>query len=419
MIGFIKVLSPQQDLARFQRVSLDVAALLFCFGATMLTALLFGLIPALKLSKTNIGTALKDEGSGSSLIGPRQQRMQSILIMAQLALACVLLIGAGLLARSFQATQSLPLGFNPDHLLAVQIELPSIRYESDKHSFTFFENLLEKVRRLPGVSAAAVNPDPPFNDWSDVEPFGLTGKPDAEPGQEPTLEWQDVMPSYFQTLGIPLLSGRDFDENDLQRSQSVVIIDQAMATRLFPGQDPLGKQIHDYDERYGQGRHDFTIVGIARNARHDSTDAHPADFQAYFPFPPWLRDGILLVRTEGDPLALVPAVRTTVASIDPTVALSKISTFHDWIGKKFVTRRLGMLLVSLFSGIALFLSAIGLYGVLAYSVSQRRREIGVRMAIGAQAMNILGLIMRQGVRIVSIGLLSRNCHGTRAGAFYQ
>jgi putative ABC transport system permease protein len=199
MIGFIKVLSPQQDLARFQRVSLDVAALLFCFGATMLTALLFGLIPALKLSKTNLGATLKDEGSRSSLIGPGQQRMQSILIMAQLALACVLLIGAGLLARSFQATQSLPLGFNPDHLLAVQIELPSIRYESDKHRFTFFENLLEKVRRLPGVSAAAVNPDPPFNDWSDVEPFGLTGKPDAEPGQEPTLEWQDVMPGYFQT----------------------------------------------------------------------------------------------------------------------------------------------------------------------------------------------------------------------------
>ena len=401
-IAFIKTLSPQQDLARFQRVSLDVTALLFCFGTTVVTALLFGLFPAWNLSKVNLGSTLSDEGNRSSTLGHHRQRVQSILTTAQVAIACVLLVGAGLLARSFQATQSVPLGFNPEHVLAVQIELPSIQYGPGGRSLTFFQNFLDKVRQIPGVSAAALNPDPPFNDWSDVEPFGVAGRPDAEPGQEPTLEWQNVTPGYFQTLEIALLAGRDFVENDLDNQQPAVIIDQAMAKQLFPDQNPIGKQIHDYGS--GQKRHYFTIVGVTKNVRHDSPDARPADFQAYFPFVPGLRDAILLVRTRGDPLVLVPAVRKAVASIDPTVALSKVSSFDDWIGKKFVTRRLGVLLVSLFSGIALFLSAIGLYGVLAYSVSQRRREIGVRIAVGAQAANIVGLVMRQGFRIVGLGL---------------
>jgi putative ABC transport system permease protein len=404
-IGFIKVLSPQQDLARFERVNLDLTALVFCFGATMLTSLLFGLFPALNLSKLDLGLALKEEGC-SSITGPQRQRLQSLLITAQVALAFILLIAAGLLARSFQATQNIPLGFEPHGLLAIQIELPSIRYKGDGRSLTFFENLLEKVRRLPGVSTVALNPDPPFNDWSGLEPFGVVGTSDADQGQEPTLEWQPVTPGYFRTLGIPLLAGQDFDDDDLQQSRRVVIIDQAMAQSLFPDQNPIGKQIHDYNERYyGSERRYFTIIGVAKNIRHDSPDTQPADFQAYFPFGLGLRDGILLVRSNGDPLVLVPAVRKAVASIDPTVALSKVGTFDGWIGKKFVTRRLGMLLVSLFSGIALFLSAIGLYGVLAYSVGQRRREIGVRVALGAQPGNILRLITEQGLKIVGAGLI--------------
>jgi putative ABC transport system permease protein len=316
----------------------------------------------------------------------------------------LLLIVAGLLTRSFQAAQAVQLGFNPHNLLAVQIELSGIRYGSDAHSLSFFLSLLEKVRRLPGVSAVALNPDPPFNGWNATEPFGVVGKPDAEAGQETTLEWQCVTPGYFRALEIPLLSGKDFEENDLWKSQKVVIIDQAMAERLFPGEDPIGKQIHDYDERYGLERRYFTIIGVSKNIRHDSPDSSSADFQAYFPFTPRLRDGILLVRTQIDPMASLPAVRKAVAALDPTVAISKASTFDDWIGKKYLTRRLSTLLVSLFSGIALSLSAVGLYGVLAYSVSQRRRELGVRIAVGAQAMDIVGLVMRQGFKIVGAGL---------------
>jgi putative ABC transport system permease protein len=203
---------------------------------------------------------------------------------------------------------------------------------------------------------------------------------------------------------MPLVAGRDFEENDLVEDRNVVIIDQTIADRFFPKENPIGKQIHDFGERFGEGRRFYTIIGITKHVLHDSPGAHVADFQAYLPFPPSLRDGILLVRTQGDPLAMLPAIRKTVASTNPTVALSEVGTLEDWIGQKFMTRRLGTLLVSLFSGIALFLSAIGLYGMLAYSVTQRRREIGVRIAVGAQASNIIDLVMRQGFEIVGLGL---------------
>ena len=403
-IELIKALSPQQDLSRFDRVSLDVGGLVFCFGATLVTALLFGLFPAWDLSKTKLETVLKEEGSRSGTVGRQRQRLQSALITAQVALACTLLIGAGLLARSLAATQTVPLGFDPDHLLAARIELASARYGSDGHSLTFFEDLLGKVRALPGVTAAALNPNPPFNGWSGVELFGIAGEPDPKPGEELASEWQAVSTDYFRTMKMPLITGRDFDESDLREDRNVVIIDQAMANRFFPGQDPIGKQIHDYDERHGQVRRYHTIVGVTKDVLHDSPGARAAEFQAYTPFRTWLRDGILLVRTQGDPLAMLPAIRKTLASIDPTVALSETSSFNDWIGLKFTTRRLCTLLIGLFSGVALFLAAIGLYGVLAYAVSQRKKEIGVRIAVGAQPANIVRLVMGQGLRIVASGL---------------
>jgi putative ABC transport system permease protein len=403
-IGLIKTLSPQQDLARFERIGLDVPALLFCFGATLVTALLFGVFPAWALSKTKLGTALKDDGSRSVTGGRQRGSLQSVLITGQVALACMLLFGAGLLARSLEASQTVPLGFDPQNLLVARIELPSLRYGTGGRSLEFFKSLLSNVRVLPGVLAASLNPNPPFNGWSGVILFGIAGEPDPTPGEESAFEWQKVTTDYFRTLKMPLVAGRDFEESDLVEDRNVVIIDQAIADRFFPKENPIGKQIHDFGERVGEGRRFYTIIGITKHVLHDSPGAHVADFQAYLPFPPSLRDGILLVRTQGDPLGMLPAIRKTVASTDPTVALSEVGTLEDWIGQKSMTRRLGALLVTLFSGIALFLSAIGLYGTLAYSVTERRREIGVRIAVGARAANIINLVMRQGFKIVGLGL---------------
>ena len=408
-IGLIRALSPLQDLARFERVILDFTALAFCFGATVASALLFGLFPAWNLSKTNLVNSLKDESGRQSTSGPQRQRVQSILIVAQVGVACVLMIGAGLLARSLQASETISLGFDPQHLFAVKIELAGVRYGKDGSSLKFFKDLLAKVRSLPGVSAAALNRNPPFNNWSEVERFGIPGQPDPTPGEEPAFEWQVVTPEYFKTLKMPLIAGRDFEENDMREDPNVVIIDQVIADRFFPGQDPIGKQIHDFSDRHGFPREYFTIVGVTKHVAHDGPGARVTEFQAYHPFPAWLRDGTLLVRVEGDPVAMAPAIRAAVASVDPTVALSRVGALDDWIGAKLTTRRLSTLLVSLFSGFALFLSAIGLYGVLAYLVTQRRREIGVRIAVGAQASNIVQLVMGHGFKIVGLGLVIGVC----------
>jgi putative ABC transport system permease protein len=408
-IGLIRALSPQQDLARFARVTVDSTALVFCFGATVGSAFLFGLLPAWNLSKTNLVNSLKDGSGRQGTAGPQRQRVQTFLIIAQVSIACVLMIGAGLLARSLQASETISLGFDPHHLFAAKIELSGVRYKEGGRSLKFFKELLATVRSLPGVTAAALNPNPPFNEWSEVERFGIPGQPDPRPGEEPAYEWQVITPDYFKALKIPLIAGRDFEENDMRDDPNVVIIDQIIADRFFPGQDPIGKQIHDFSERYGFRRAYFTIVGVTKHVVHDSPGARVTAFQAYHPFPAWLRDGTLLVRTKGDPLAMAPAIRAAVASVDPTVALSRVGAFDDWIGAKLTTRRLSALLVSLFSGCALFLSAVGLYGVLAYSVTQRRREIGVRIAVGAQASNIVRLVMGQGLKILGFGLAIGLC----------
>ena len=404
-IEFIKAISPQ-DLYRFQDVGLDSTVLLFVFVVTLLTALLSGVLPAWSLSRTDIGAVLKDETGSTGTIGPRRQRTQSALIIAQVSLACVLLIGAGLLLRSFQAAQSVPLGFNPEHVLVVEIYPANPKYTSDlAQMHALFDQILEKVRGLAGVTEAAMNRDLPFNwDYGESDPFFVPGQPDPGPGQEPTLDSQEVSPGYFRTLEIPFVRGRDFDGADRSDRPNVVIVDESLAQRFFPGEDAVGKQIEV--QSAWTGRKSWSIVGIVKKIQHNSPDHPQAPFQAYFPYAQ-RRVGfeILVVRTTGDPLPLFSAVRTAVASIDPDLPVVDAEPFGDLIAQKFVTRRLASLLVSICSAVAVLLSTVGLYGVLAYSVGQRTRDIGIRIALGAQSRNILGLIVRQGLNLVIVGLV--------------
>jgi putative ABC transport system permease protein len=403
-IGLMKAISPDY-LYRFGEVKLDTRALLFVFAVTALVSLLSGLLPALNLS--GLSARLQDQGGRAGTTSRQRQRTQSALVAGQVALACLLLVGGGLFIRSFQNMQSLPLGFNPHHLLTADITVTNQSYANDQAKIgKLFEAVLEKARALPGVTEAAMNQDMPFQ-WGFGElnaPFHIPGQPAAEPGKEPTFCSQDISSGYFQTMEIPLLSGRDFNSSDRLETQHVIIVDNAFAQHFFPNQNPIGKQI-EYLWANNDGQKTWTIVGVVQNSRHNSPDHPLAPYQVFLPYSQRdnLYRGLLLLRSEGDPTRLGSAVQRIVREVDPDQSVTQMMTLDDLITNRSWTRELGVSLVSIFSAAALFLSAVGLYGVLVYSVSQRTREIGVRIALGAQVTNILELVLWRGLKLVIIG----------------
>jgi predicted permease len=409
-IATVKALVPR-DLYymqyRFQGIALDSKALWFVLGIIALTSLISGCLPALSFSKTNASLALTQESGRSGTVGPQRQFAQSILIIGQIAATCVLLVSTGLLARSLQAAQDLPLGFNPANILTGELYLTSPKYRgNDAAMHVFWESLSQKVRQLPGVTGAAMSDYPPFH-WDLVfwaSSFNVVGQPDLGPGHRPKLDGHTVSPGYFKELGISLQHGRDFDARDILSSEPVVILGESLAHNFFRNENPLGKQIRVDD---GAASRSYTVIGVAADVRYNAPDFQPAPFHAYLAYGQVTGPnfGILIVRSTGDPRGLTSSVRTAIASIDPDVPIAKIGTLNDLIIKKFGVRRLGVLMVSFFSGATLLLSVIGLYGVLAYAVGQRTREIGIRIAVGARSTNILQLVIRRGLTLAGIGLL--------------
>jgi putative ABC transport system permease protein len=396
------------DLYRLQELHVDTNALGFIFVLILITSLLAGLLPAWSLSQVTLAPGLKDEGGRTGTGGPHRHSIQSGLVTAQVALTCVLLIAAGLLIRSFYATQTAELGFNPNHLLMAGINLTSVKYERDGvKTRAFWDELITKIRRIPGVTDAALSTNPPLNGEYGFTPFIVDGEPRPEPDQEPVVDWQTVSSDYFRTLQIPLLQGRDFDSQDTTDKANVIVVDAALVNHFFPGQNPIGKSISiggGGNFRSAPSLH-YTIVGVVPHLCHDTPGEWEVPFQAYHPYTESDGDDeYLIIRSNLTSASLVATVRQTVASIDPGVPIFDVHSYDEVIAQRFVTRRLSTLLVALFSGAALFLSAVGLYGILSYFVGQKTREIGIRMALGAQAGHILRLVAEQGLWPVGVGL---------------
>ncbi len=403
LLGFwskdiIVSLSPP-DFPRLQELRLNIPVLVFSVLITLVTSLIFGLAPAWRLSRAELNTVSKSVG------GSNPHRSLAILIVGQVAFACLLLTAASLLGQTFRALEDVPLGFNPSHLLTVGIKLPGQRYHTPIEQARFYGQLLEKVEALPGVKAAAVDDDIPFSGFRAQENFSVAGRPEPRHGKEPTAETHSVSPDYFRIMGIPLLHGRTFRADDVSGNPLVVVIDEDLAHTFFPNQDPLGQQLNQSVEDAPAQRLHYTIVGVVPSVRHGEVGIAPKIPQIYWSAAqfPGLQTTLIL-RTEGEPTSLLPAVRAAVSSIDSELPVFGPRTMESAVAASIGKQRLSATLIGGFSVLALFLAALGLYGVLAYSVTERTREIGIRIALGAPRAKIFGLIVRRGMTLVAIGL---------------
>ncbi len=398
------------DVSRFQNITLNTPALLFTTIVASAAGLLAGAWPAWRTAGSVTPSAALREGGRSSSDGADRQRLRSSLVVAQVALALILLSGAGLLLRSFWRIQHVPFGFETERTLLMSIALPPARYDNDLKMNQFFDRVLEQVRRLPGVVNAAAAENIPFDGDEWDSSFHLTGHPPSPPGKEPSAEVSLVSQNYFRTLGIPLLRGRTFGPEEVAGNKNwSVIIDESFARRFFPNQNPIGQHI-DNNQTMEKNPPPLTIVGVVGRVCSDDpsgvleTQKLP---QMYF----WTGQNsyatqILIVKVAGgDPLTFVPAVKRIIEGVDPEQPVSDVTTMKQSISGSLASRRLTMMLVALFAGLALLLAAVGLFGMMALRVTQRTREIGIRLALGAQRTDVFRMVISNGLKLTALGVI--------------
>ena len=390
-------------ILQIQTINIDGKVLVFTASIALLTGIVFGFAPAMHTLDSNLNDSLK-EGGRDSAVSRKGNRLRGLLVIGEVAVSFVLLIGAGLLINSFLHLRNLDPGFRTDHLLTMKVDLSALKYPDGERRSVFFDEVLRRIRGLPGVELVAVAGNLPFTYNGDSASIAVEGIPDPPPDQWPDVIYRAVGPGYFGTMGIPLIRGRDFTDQDKADSKKVVIISEKTAQHYWPEQDPIGKRLKTGSTTSNSPWRE--VIGVVKDVRQNDFIAQPK-MQMYFDYRQ-LKDlaaNALIVRTSMEPMSLATSVRNAIWAVDKDQPVADIETMDHIVSEAIARQRFSMLLLGVFAALALVLAAVGIYGVMSYSVAQRTHEIGIRMALGARRADVLQMTVKQGFKLVSLGMV--------------